>query len=93
MFDLNELLNKTGSKLAEIKGYDSFTDLLAGSAAKNVARITDKANETKQTPAAVAPSEYAMQMLSEQSPLGISNGQLLLIGGAVVLAAVLLLRK
>lgn len=93
MFDFAKILEDTGNKLAEIKGYNSVTDLISGTAAKNVARITDKPNEVKQTPPVVTPTEYTMQMLSEQNSLGMSNGKLLLISGAVVLAAVLLLKK
>ena len=92
-FDFFKFVETTAQKVANQKGYDNVGDLLTGSAAKNIARITDKANETKQTPPVVEPTAYVQEMLAEQSPLGISNGKLLLIGGGIVIAAALLLTR
>jgi len=93
MFDLEKLLEQTAGKIAEVKGYGSVTDLITGTAAKNIARITDKPNEVKQTPPVVAPTPYVMEVLGEKSILGLTNAQLAMIGGLGVIVLVLALKK
>lgn len=92
-FDLGVFVEEIGDKVANIKGYDSLEDLAVGGAAKNIARVTANANTTKQTPPVVQPTPYAVQFMTEQGMLGMSKGQMLLLGGIGLVALVLLLRR
>lgn len=92
-FDFGDFVSDIGTKVANIKGFDSLEALAINKTAANVARVTDKVNETKQTPPVLGPTAYTSQFLAEQGALGMSKGQLLLIGGMAVVALVFIIRR
>jgi len=80
-FDIGDFIQQVGDTVANQKGYDNLQDLAIGAAAKNVTRITDKPNEVKQTPPLQTPGAYSLELLSAQKgPLGLTTGQMLIIG-------------
>ena len=92
-FDIGDFLSKAGDKLASSKGYTDLGDLLTGSVAKNVARLTDRTNETKQTPPTVPPSDYAAELLGEQKIMGLTPVQLAAIAALGLVGIYLVVRR
>ena len=74
-------------------GYTDLGDLLTGSVAKNVARLTDRTNETKQTPPTVPPSDYAAELLGEQKIMGLTPVQLAAIAALGLVGIYLVVRR
>ncbi len=92
-FDFGSFVSEIGDKVANLKGFDSIEDLAIEKTAKNIARVTDKVNETKQTPPVITPTAYSKEFLAEQGYLGMSKGQLLLVGAMAIFALAIIVRK
>ncbi len=92
-FDLGDFISDLGTTVANKKGFDSLEELALEKVASNVARITDKPNETKQTPPLQAATAYTSELLASQGAFGLTKGQMILIGAMGAVALFFVIRR